>query len=395
MSSGHRSLAFLPWYHISESKTIGRYTLHPYRQGSQESEPIQDPIAINNILTCYLERPFVRSDCESEESSVQNATIIRPDKLDFSLEDLEDLAPLQYVIALCAISNRDFRLDSPYLCSENLRIFVQNYPYPVPDSFSPVVSIPRKNGPGQHAFAEGKFREIKPSYVPKHDLNRNNPLNFDGTLAERLWSFYIGDKNMKTTWEKKLYPSLFSYYWANTDGLPKETELIYSHAAIERLLLGDRFGAKPLTKALENFLQQKSVAFDSINDSPRTWQSNNPKDSKSISGVWLNEITQVRNNFAHGKLSYPNNCTWTLDEHLLLSSFIYPLLLKLHISDSSSEAKFTIDCTDMRKIKRLEVILASNHYFKNTCPHTLNTTWTQLLTSADCSEDIQFSFLFS
>ena len=67
---------------------------------------------------------------------------------------------------------------------------------------------------------------------------------------------------------------------------------------------------------------------------------------------------------------------------LFLSSFIFPLLLKLYISQFDTTTTFTISIDDFKKIRMFERMLAEDNYFQETTQHSGITRWGQLISDA-------------
>ena len=91
---------------------------------------------------------------------------------------------------------------------------------------------------------------------------------------------------------------------------------------------------------------------------------------------------RFRNRFAHGGLAPPANPVWSLWEHLLLSSYIYPLLLKLFVSDFDPTITFRISGDDVKKIRMLERVLGQQNYYAETAPDSGTTNWGHLISEA-------------
>lgn len=50
--------------------------------------------------------------------------------------------------------------------------------------------------------------------------------------------------------------------------------------------------------------------------------------------MWVRDLFRLRGNLAHGKIESRYRPVWSLREHLLLGSFVYPLVLKLELQKS-------------------------------------------------------------
>lgn len=377
----------MPWYYVvNGSKTIGQYTLTPFDTTIPNPQLGTLDQEAKEIIRSYLTQPFTSAVTipPLREVKVKKATIIQLNQGDLDFDEIE---VLRYVISISGLADRDFRSQSLYLCSDNFNIIIQSYPQPIPIPLDPLIQTFNKYGSSSFVFSTNLFREVKPWHIPNQQIpgNVNYRLAFNEELAQNLWKFYKGIGKKKSVWEKHIFPSVFSYHFANTDGFPKHVDFIYSEAAIEKLFLGSLHGEDALvTKALA-FIQSKNIQFAPLVSTTRNWQSITTKVGGtipvgSIFEGWLRELVRLRNRYAHGCHSAPGTWVWSLSDHLLLSAFIYPLLLKLYISSYDRKISFTIDPDDVKRIRMFERILAQKDYFQDASPDITN--WSQLLMDA-------------
>jgi hypothetical protein len=118
---------------------------------------------------------------------------------------------------------------------------------------------------------------------------------------------------------------------------------VEAEAAIEKLFLGYEHSAEKLVNKILDFITQKGIIFEPLQSTNRNWQSitysavrGGPLiQSQSILEAWIRELVKLRNHYAHGSHSASGEWVWSLGEHLFLSSFIYPLFLKLFIEKAT------------------------------------------------------------
>jgi hypothetical protein len=300
------------------------------------------------------------------ELPVRRATIIASTAQQLTTSDL---AALQYISVLCGISDRTFS-NSLYLCSENLHITVQPYTSPVVRPFTPSVGTRTKTGNAGTGFTAGLFREAKPWHVAHQQINGNPAFNlqFDTTLAQTLWAFHSNQGPRKVHWDSYLFPSLFSFHFANTDGLTQQIECIYSHTAIERLLLGPGHKENVLVATALALIHNKGIQFSAFQNTNRNWQTITFRQNRqltqpqSIFEAWLREFTRLRNCFAHGNYSNTGPMVWTLNEHLLLSAYVFPLLLKLILDSFDPGSTYRLSRFCWNQLELFEVLLAESDY---------------------------------
>jgi hypothetical protein len=336
-------LSYMPWYLMENEITLGDFIISPFHM-SKTNLPFFSGVEneVKAILINHLERPFTSND--RQEFPIKHASIIRKVGEEFGYEftgpEQDEVVILQYVLAFAGISNREFLHQALYLCSENFKVFFQKFVIPMNMPFTPAISTKRKDGFTSAGFSSGLFREVKPWHVATQQLapNRNYRLHFDSDLAKCLWSIYKNPIH-QNIWEENIYPSVFSYYIGNTDGNTYQIDIVYSASAFEKLIAGNQFYLHQFLRALRGLIASSGLIIRFPGNTNRNWQSITYKKSNGNFGAapnileaWLIEFKSLRNNFAHGHAVNRAALIWTIDEHLKISSFLFPLFLKLFIS---------------------------------------------------------------
>jgi hypothetical protein len=296
----------------------------------------------------------------------------------------------EFIISFSGLCDRQFTDSTRYLCTDNFKLVVQNYPQPIPNPFDPSITTYKKDGTVTQAFSANVFREIKPWHIANQSIPGNTQfrLIFNESVAQCLWGFYKGRGNKQSVWMTNIFPALFSFHQANTDGHSQQMDCIYSESAIERLFLGDGHSEQDLVDSILTFFITKAIVFEPFTNTNRNWVSvtfkvNNVNTAPaSIFEAWIRELVRLRNRYAHGGHQARMNLVWSLWEHLFLSSFIFPLLLKLYVSHFDARTPFTISTDDLKKIRMFEKMLAEENYFQETTPHSGRTRWGQLINDA-------------
>ncbi len=377
------TLIFTPWYNVHTAVNIGRYRLIPFDLSANNNLGGNLDAEAKAILASYLTQPFTTG--QPRENKVLKATLILISNGNFSSDELE---VLQYVISFSGICDREFTDSTRYLCSDNFKIVVQNYPVPISIPFDPSIVTSRKNGTVTNGFGANVFREVKPWHITNQSIpgNAQFRLIFNESVAQCIWGFYKGRGNKQSVWRKNIFPALFSFHQANTDGHSQQTDCVYSESAIERLFLGDGHSEQSLVDEVFAFFARKAVVFETVVSTNRNWQSvtyqsnGNTVSSGSIFEAWIRELVRLRNRYAHGGHEAQGNWVWSLWEHLFLSSFVFPLLLKLFISQFDQSTTFTISDDDFKKIRMFERILAEENYFQE--DNQGNVTWNTLISDS-------------
>lgn len=381
-------LLFTPWYDIHQAVNIGRYNIVPFDTSTTNahlSGNIDTDAKI--ILSSYLNQAYTPS--QTRENRVKKLSLILWTNGDYDGDEIE---VLQYVVSFAGICDRLFLGGDRYLCSDNFKIVVQNYPTPITTPFDPSITTSKKYGTMTIGFSADIFREVKPRYIEHQSIpgNTNFRLIFNEEVAQCLWQFYLSTDGKQSVWMENIFPSLFSFHQANTDGNSQQTDCIYSEAAFEKLFLGNGHGEQNLVNNVLAFIQSKNVNFEAVTSTTRNWQSityrpqrNQPAVScNSIFEAWLRELVRLRNKYAHGGHTHQGSLVWSQWEHLLLSAFIFPLLLKLYISQFDGSITYTISNDDIKRVRIIEQMLAESNYAQETRPHSGTTRWGKILSDA-------------
>ncbi|MCA6519567.1 MAG: hypothetical protein IM556_13140, partial [Pseudanabaena sp. M110S1SP2A07QC] len=53
---------------------------------------------------------------------------------------------------------------------------------------------------------------------------------------------------------------------------------------------------------------------------------------KSVREIWIRDLFRLRGDLAHGKIIKNFTSVWSINEHLILGSFIFPLVAKILLS---------------------------------------------------------------
>src|SRR6185437_15265122 len=149
---------------------------------------------------------------------------------------------------------------------------------------------------------------------------------------------------------------------ANTDSpdiLP-ETEAVNTVGAFERLFdLSHGKEDELAASFLRSFSPTQSVEPAS---SARVLNAPSPdKYTKrgSMREVWIRDFFQLRGQHAHGKIAPQLVSLWALREHLLLAAFIFPLVVKSLLAETSD---YRLTAEDIVRVDAFEALLERNHF---------------------------------
>ena len=312
------TVALLPWLRIPEKILLGDVTFVPFNAEADSSAGVrQFASQIGAMLQSYR---------DLKGNSVKKTTLayLDPDRpFVLSDEDVHSINKAAQLLTLAALS-----------CNEYFQFFPRN------TNSSSFAVVCQNFKPGDHGIA---FRKrCRSGYIidggyDYADISISVPLAcselrevaFDLGLLNALGSVATGSDDLS----RRVIDATFFFNYANrlSQELSAEQEVIFSAIAFEALLeLKD--GAYQLTQIIEG----KLAGFGSVeaSQSKRACNSNfvrdDPKRAKwYLHRVWAYEFYQLRNCFAHGNSLSSQEWTWSVDEHLVLASFLYPLLVKI------------------------------------------------------------------
>lgn len=155
------------------------------------------------------------------------------------------------------------------------------------------------------------------------------------------------------SWDR-IFESILNFNFANTDSdsVPDYMEAISLVSAYQRLL-GTGSDVKELKKVFSRYfapsriIQRDDSSCTHLATLPNQALTSKP-DIHAVREVWLDDFGKLRGNLAHGKLDSRYPSIWSIDDHLLLASYAFPLLLKLvlkqHGYSLTQSDQFDIDC---------------------------------------------------
>jgi hypothetical protein len=75
--------------------------------------------------------------------------------------------------------------------------------------------------------------------------------------------------------------------------------------------------------------------------------------------IWLRDLCNLRGNVAHGKIGAQYSPIWSIRNHLLLASHVFPLLLKAFLAQKGS---YTLTAGDQFEIDHFELRACEDHF---------------------------------
>lgn len=330
-------ILFLPYLNISEPISINQFTFSPYGIDELESNvDTQTKILLNNHLEAFQDHGG-RSIDRVVLLFFEGSPVI-----DTNAALNDEISILINLLSFCGLSNRDFCNESGYnYCSkENFTLFR------IPNIVDPVmytVISRRRSGIIRNMTPYIEFKEIK-RRIPEHVFIQD--VKVDRELLEALILF-------KSTGEQKewenMYLGILNFNLANTDNtcVDERSEIVFLVSAFERLL---DCGKDVEVGLAQNIIKIFPSSQENLDRVENLFRIRNKIGSKgkfgkcpSIPQIWIRDFFRLRGHLAHGRSLKDTSFTiWSLREHLLLGSFVFPLVLNFKLSRTVNKDNFYV-----------------------------------------------------
>ena len=309
-------LVFFPWLKMSGQGEIANLRLMEYKRGelpAGSGTPLQQEI--DSILEPYRahgHRP------------IDSATILVVGESgltrDLAEEEIHAVFAFAELLAFAGLATRQFFSQDGYSNRDLFQVVVQRYSEAKGGA---AFTYRRRDGSATNFVARDVLEIQRPGHIQSPikaavDIPLLNALvQAQGELDQELWNAY--------------FEAIVNYGIANRDSpdLTLQTEVVLMVGAFERLfdLRGGRAHdlAQNFTAALQPAEEIPAEACARFSD-PET-QAFLQK-HHTVRNAWIRDFYALRNNLAHGMIAPGYRSRWSLKEHLLLASYIFPLVVK-------------------------------------------------------------------
>lgn len=337
------TLAFFPWLTLREEMTTDAFELIHYSRSRAVASAMSIQSACDAVLEMYRPSPGV---------SVERATILRLtdrgpiDHLDGA--EIDQVLRWGELVAFSGLAARQFFNTLGYANRDSFRLFVQNFDKPAAGIWA---LSRRRDGSSRILVSREAAVFIRPLHVP-YGLNSE----IDAGLLRALIA-----RSRAADWGR-FEEAIQQFASANTDSpdmLP-ETEAVNMVGAFERLF--DLSHGKEDELAARFVLAVSPAESMAPASSDRVLNAERPeKYTKrgSMREVWIRDFFQLRGQHAHGKIDPLLVSLWALREHLLLAAFIFPLVVKSLLAETTH---YRLTAEDMVRIDAFEALLGPNHF---------------------------------
>jgi len=198
----------------------------------------------------------------------------------------------------------------------------------------------RRDGSTRHYWSGDSYRVQKPDHI------HLGPKRIDRSLLECLLKLRDA-----IDWQR-IYEAILGFNLANTDSsdISEHIEAVLTIGAFERLFDLRHGKEDELTQAFSAGLKPTKDRHPSA-CARLSGAIHRFKTSSCIREMWIRDFFRLRNNLAHGMFESRYQPVWSLQNHLLLASFVFPLSLKSHLQAIGA---YTLTENDQRDIDMFE-----------------------------------------
>ena len=294
----------------------------PYQRGLKPG-PKGDPVQqdLDNVLSHYF---------ANQQGPVERAALLvfgrRRPTADMTAREVEDAFAFAELLAFSALSAREFFGFGmvEYVNRDLYRLTVQRFS----GHGGVAITTRRRDGNNNTFISADAYKVFKPEHVhaPFRPLI---DLSFLCGLVEARTKF------QPLEWEG-LFGGISAFNLANTDSdqIRENVEAILLSASLEQILDASS-KADDIAKKFCGVLKPTSSMPPSAKPAIKLAQSGGRfKKVNSLREAWVRDFYAMRGHVAHKSHSGNYPSVWALKEHLLLASFVIPLLVKQRLADA-------------------------------------------------------------
>ena len=306
-------LAFFPWIEIACDIEIMGYSLRRFVRGRLPGPDAERQETIDAVLAPYR---------DVRDQPIRTAVILEAQGRELtehpSDEDREDLFLFAELFAFAALAAREF-FGYDYCNRDDLRLVIQAFEDPRGGAF---MEMRRRDGVQWSSVSRDHYRV----QMPAHVCHGGKQIKPDCVLLEALLRSRSRDEWLG------LYRGMVLFNQANTDApdMSMDTELVLTYAAMEQILGLSKKSDRSQFHArfAETWHPSREVPQSEWRAPPTgtTWTKD------SLRACWADDLKACRGNLAHGNGERARRSPWTVRQHLLLTSFTVPRLVKRILS---------------------------------------------------------------
>lgn len=341
------TVALFPWLMLKNPVSAGNIHLVSYERGENPGGSGTELQAIlDQLMEGYLEQPGLPVRYTTL-LKLENGSLIR--NLDASARD--EIFVFRELLAVSGLARR--RFFSPglrYWNSDNFSLVIQSFSEPYKGV---TIETRRRDGSAVNYVPKEHYQVIRPDHVPLYPIHLG--IEVDDLLLQAL--AVAKDQDGRDS----LFAAIISFNLANTDNsaISEHIEVVLTTGAFQQLL---ECGAAEdsLVRAFGGiFVPDENVSWESCRKLSDQATAKRFKKAQPVREVWLRDLCRLRGDLAHGAAVPRYPALWAPREHLLLSSFVFPLLLKLILA---RRGIYHLTEVDRNSINLFEALACENHF---------------------------------
>jgi hypothetical protein len=321
-------LFFFPWVASRGVLQLGSLSLIPYERGQAPGamHGVSQEI-IDAVLGSYGDVAF--TPLPNAFTSIRKATLLTwaddANGLDLPENQIFDRLEQARYIAFSALAQRRFCSHSGYCNADGYEVIAQSFVAERPGSIS--ITTRRRDGFTQTYIS----RTSSPRFIRPEHVDSRLHIEIDEVLARALLELPLGDL------KSQIDEAIAVFLRANTDAatmLP-HAELVLMRSAFETLLGASHRANDLRRKFSEHFtgeLPNPPVWGNGIY-TEACWQERWPQSARPLD-AWVRDLCDARNSAAHGVRANGQPSIWQSQNHLLFSSWLFPLMVKKILVDA-------------------------------------------------------------
>lgn len=339
----------MPWCRIKCDIDLGEIKLLRYqRQGMPFGADKEKQETCDKVMSNY---------CISKDKPISAAVIVQlKDKeifADLTDDERSDVFSLCSLITFSTLSMRQyFSFGDTYWNSSNSNVVIQSFKESPEPYFA--INTRRRDGYRMNVFDTSEYMTYRPHYAD------NGVINVDIPLVDALFKARQSNKEGWLCYEE----GIDNFNRANTDNtdIMLHHEIIMIASAFQRICDSSYKEDDLVDKLSPLFNPDIGGRINDLSGYSLTTKSGNTIHCKSAFEFWIRDLYRVRNGCAHGKRNDAYQPIWSMQEHLLFVSYVYPLIVKYKLS---IEGYYMLSEKDVMDINVFETLLDYDNVFES------------------------------
>lgn len=357
MTKQRFTLILLPWLRLRSPTTVLGVQFVPYAQAAvpAQFQPFSTDIA--RILSSYRDiegNPVA----ECVFGSIQG---VEPCK-DLTRAEATVVNEAVQLLTFCGLAtNEYFSQIGHYTNSSAFQVLFQRFE---PRSEGIALTIRRRDG----ETLSGGYEHGQIKFSVPVQCSHLQPAHIDAALLATLDDCFKAPDALSRRLLQAI--SLYNQCHSDSDAVLPEREIVLLASAFEQLFASCN-GAEDLACKVSTLLD--SYGAIAVGSSARAGaiQLSKKKEKQEqawfLHRKWTQELYHLRNDFTHGNDPARRSWGWSILEHLVMGSFVFPLLVKVLLAQGS---KYSLLDTDIYHLQVIDHLLNQTDWPARSGNHT-------------------------